>query len=96
MSKEALLEAIEVLGSQAALARACGGRIKQGYVYYWLNESKKGVPPEFCEAIEQATLKKGRPVWKHRLREDVFRPPVDKAQESGGDDGQGQLFQQPA
>jgi DNA-binding transcriptional regulator YdaS (Cro superfamily) len=74
MSKDALLKAIEVLGSQTALAAVCGGPVKQGHVYYWLNTSKRGLPPEYCEKVEIATRSKGDEVSRYRLRADVFGP----------------------
>lgn len=48
-----LEQAIENLGSQSALARACG--VKQGHVWAWLNRDGYQVPAEHCPAIEQAT-----------------------------------------
>lgn len=72
MSKDALREAVEVLGSQTALAAACGPRIKQGHVYYWLRQSKNGLPPHFCDLVARATREKGREISPARLRPDVF------------------------
>lgn len=63
---EALTRAIEVCGSQAALARAVG--VKQAHIWNWLNRDKK-VPGEFVMRIEQAT---GGQVTRYELRPDIF------------------------
>lgn len=62
----ALQKAIEHLGTQAALAQALG--VVQPAVSNWL---RRGVPPERCLPIEQAT--RGA-VSRHDLRPDVFGP----------------------
>jgi DNA-binding transcriptional regulator YdaS (Cro superfamily) len=49
---EALKEAIKVMGSQAALARAVGKQ--QGHVWFWLKEAKK-LSPSIAIKIEHAT-----------------------------------------
>ena len=49
-----LQQAVEKLGSQAALASEIG--VKQQHVWNWLNR-RGGVPPEHCAAIEKATNK---------------------------------------
>lgn len=59
--------AVEVLGSQSALARAIG--VSQQRVAYWLNQAKRGVPAEHVHAIEQAT---GGRVTAAQLRPDIF------------------------
>jgi DNA-binding transcriptional regulator YdaS (Cro superfamily) len=77
MSKEALEEAIEILGGQSAFARAIG--VKQGHVYYWVN--KKGcIPAEYAIPAEVATNLR---VTRNRLRPDLwpidYRPPCPPA-----------------
>lgn len=49
---EALLAAIRISGSQAALARICGKQ--QGHVSHWL-KSGRGLPAEYCPAVEEST-----------------------------------------
>jgi len=51
-SYEALREAARVAGSQAAVAALCGK--KQPHFQQWLR-SHKGVPAEYCMAIEKGT-----------------------------------------
>lgn len=64
----ALLRAIEVVGSQAALAREIG--CTPAHVWNWVNrENSKGTPAEFCRAIESATSGQ---VTRYDLRPDVF------------------------
>lgn len=73
MSKLALKRAIEILGSQSALAAACNDPVvRQGHVYYWLNSSKSGLPPRYCQAVAKATAAKGSEVSAAELRPDVF------------------------
>lgn len=50
--KEPLQEAIEILGSQAALAKAIGKQ--QGHIWFYLNEAQK-IPPALAIKIEHAT-----------------------------------------
>ena len=69
MSENALERAIEFAGSQAALARAIGGRVRQQHIYYWLRHA---VPAEYCADIERATH--GR-VTRRDLRPDIFDEP---------------------
>ena len=66
MSKH-LLKAINILGSQSELARVLG--VRQSVVHYWLNESKRGVPAEYCNPIEKAT---GGAVKASQLRPDLW------------------------
>ena len=70
MTSEPLSRAVEILGSQSALARACGKA--QGHVWWWLNRSKR-VPAEQVLVIERAT--KGR-VTRHELRPDLYPLPL--------------------
>lgn len=62
----ALNRAIELLGGQSALARACG--VKQGHVWHWLNKSRK-VPGDYVLTIEAAT---NGAVSRYELRPDIF------------------------
>lgn len=66
---EALQEAVEVAGSQSALARICG--VGQPAVWKWLQSSKR-IPAEFVLRVEAATG-----VSKHHLRPDIYpvKPP---------------------
>jgi len=61
---EALREAIEHAGSQAALAAEIG--LKQQHIWNWLNRPGSVIPAEYCPAIERATG-----VLCERLRPDV-------------------------
>jgi DNA-binding transcriptional regulator YdaS (Cro superfamily) len=65
----ALARAVEEVGGQTALARAIGGPVKQGHVWYWLNAKDGLVPAEHCLAIERATS--GR-ITRFDLRPDIF------------------------
>jgi DNA-binding transcriptional regulator YdaS (Cro superfamily) len=64
--KEALLEAINIVGSQAALARKLG--IKQQSVAFWL---KKGLPVKRVIEIEMITRRK---VSRYKLKPSFFHP----------------------
>ena len=68
MSTTALSRAIDAAGSQSALAKMIG--VRQSVLWYWLTGSKKGVPAEYCAAIEAVTG-----VRKDELRPDVFASP---------------------
>lgn len=68
MSQTALEKAVEVVGSQAELARRIGK--KQAHIWNWLNRDKQ-LPAEVVLAIEGAT--EGR-VTRHELRPDIFGP----------------------
>jgi DNA-binding transcriptional regulator YdaS (Cro superfamily) len=61
---EALLSAVDIAGSQSALARACG--ISQMAVWKWVQSSKR-VSHEHVFAVEAAT---GVP--RHLLRPDLY------------------------
>lgn len=63
MSADALKRAIEVAGSQSALAAAVGKT--QGHVTKWLQRQR--VPAEVVLPIERATG-----VSRHELRPDIF------------------------
>lgn len=82
----ALRRAVEKVGGQSALARACG--VKQGHVWHWLNKSLR-VPAEHVLAVEAAT--KGG-VSRHELRPDIFgnehnRPKPSASQDAPVPDG---------
>jgi DNA-binding transcriptional regulator YdaS (Cro superfamily) len=64
--KEALEEAINIIGGQVALARLLG--IKQQSVSQWL---ENGVPYRRVVAIEKATKHK---VSRYRLKPSFFEP----------------------
>lgn len=66
---DALRKAIDILGSQAELARAVGKR--PGHVWAWLHRDGK-VPAEMCRLIEAAT---NGQVRRHELRPDLFDAP---------------------
>jgi len=66
---EALMDAIEVLGSQSELARVCG--ISSTAVWKWVQSSKR-IPGEYVLRVE---AKSG--VSRHHLRPDLY--PVDLA-----------------
>lgn len=70
----ALVEAVRILGSQSALARACG--VKQGHVWAWLNREGYAVPLESCPDIERATA--------GAVRCEDLRPDVDWLRDSTG------------
>lgn len=61
-----LEKAIEIVGSQTALASACG--IKQAYIWNWLNRDKR-VPAEYVIPACKAT---GFQVTPHQMRSDIY------------------------
>lgn len=63
----ALERAVETAGSQSALARGIGGKVKQGHVWHWLNLAGGKVPAEHVAKIEELTG-----VSRHELRPDIF------------------------
>lgn len=74
MSTCALARAIEIKGSQAALAESIGAT--QQLVSYWLKKSKNGVSAEFVLPIERET---GIP--RHEIRPDIY-PPAPQSMEA--------------
>lgn len=80
MAKNPLKMAVQIVGSQSALARAI--RARQQDVWYWMNLAGKGVPAEYCRAIEAAT---GGQVTRYQLRPDVFGDAPDPPVESHHD-----------
>ena len=63
---DALTKAIDVLGSQAAVATAAGDDVATGHIYYWLNKAPE-VPAKYCPGIERATREKGTTVFCEQL-----------------------------
>lgn len=61
-----LEKAVQVAGSQSALAHAIG--VKQQHVWHWLNRAGQ-IPAEYAIPIEQAT---GGVVTRHDLRPDIY------------------------
>lgn len=70
--KDALVQAVEILGGQAQLARAmseqAGRAISQQWLWSVLRRNKP-VPAEFCLPAEAATSGK---VTRHQLRPDLY------------------------
>jgi DNA-binding transcriptional regulator YdaS (Cro superfamily) len=66
MKKESLKEAVELMGSQTALAKALN--VKQAHIWNWLNRDLQ-VPAEHTIAIEKLT---GVP--RYHLRPDIYPP----------------------
>jgi DNA-binding transcriptional regulator YdaS (Cro superfamily) len=64
--REALLDAIRVLGSQTAVAQAAGPDVQTGHVFYWLNRAAE-VPAKYCPGIERATRAEGEVVFCEQL-----------------------------
>lgn len=50
---EALAKACRVVGGQSTLASLLGGKVKQGHVFYWLENGR--IPAQHCPAIERET-----------------------------------------
>lgn len=73
MQGKYLEKAVRIAGGQSALARACGGRLRQQHIWNWLNRDGK-VPAEYVLSIERAT---GGRVKRHQLRPDIY-PPREK------------------
>ena len=68
---KALQRAIDLLGSQAELAKAISSKdrpIKQQHIWNWINRDKR-IPAEAVIPIETAT--KGH-VTRHELRPDIY------------------------
>ena len=66
--------AVGIIGSQSAIARLLGGKVRPQHVSYWVSVGR--VPAEHCRAIEAAT--DGR-VTRYQLRPDVFGEAPEKA-----------------
>jgi len=65
-SLRVLERAIDMVGGQSAMARACG--VKQGHVWAWLNKSGR-CPAKHVLAVEAAT---NMEITRHQLRPDVY------------------------
>ncbi|MFW6342883.1 MAG: helix-turn-helix domain-containing protein [Halothiobacillaceae bacterium] len=84
---EPIQAAIQILGSQSALAAALG--LKQAHVWHWLHKSKR-CPAEQVIAVSKATAWRVTP---HELRPDVYPHPDDglptsrRGKIEGDDDG---------
>lgn len=72
MSTTGLSKAIEICGSQAALAARIG--VKQQVISFWLTKSRLGVAAEYVIPIERAT---NGAVARHELRPDIYPPSND-------------------
>lgn len=68
METDAIKKAVELAGSQTALARLIG--VSQGLIWQWCN-GRLRVPAERCCDIERAA---GGRVTRAQLRPDVFGP----------------------
>jgi DNA-binding transcriptional regulator YdaS (Cro superfamily) len=66
-----LEKAIEIVGSQTALASACG--VKQAYIWNWINRDKR-VPAEYVIPACRAT---GFEVTPHQMRPDIYPNKTD-------------------
>jgi DNA-binding transcriptional regulator YdaS (Cro superfamily) len=64
--QDALRKAIEVLGTQKAVAAAAGDNVKTGHIFHWLNKGSE-VPANYCPGIERATREKGDTVFCEQL-----------------------------
>lgn len=67
MEKTALERAIEIAGSQSALARQIN--TSQQNVWAWLKKADGKVPAEYVLPIEKATCGE---VGRHELRPDIY------------------------
>jgi DNA-binding transcriptional regulator YdaS (Cro superfamily) len=66
--KHGLARAVEILGTQVALASSLG--LRQSTIWHWL---KAGKPPaEWVLPIERATREAGQEVSRHDLRPDIY------------------------
>ncbi|MPT48024.1 MAG: helix-turn-helix domain-containing protein [Sphingobium sp.] len=68
---EAFKKAVEIAGSQSALARLCG--VGQPAVWKWLQSAKR-LPAEYVLQVEAATG-----VSRHLLRPDIYPREIDLA-----------------
>ena len=79
MKNEYLRKAIEIVGGQSALARACGGRVKQQHVWNWLHRDGR-VPAQYVLAVERAT--RGQ-ITRQMLRPDIYPGDSDPDERPG-------------
>lgn len=80
MSKETLIEAVRLAGSQVALAngirsRIPGSKIGQVHVWGWLNTVKIEVPPP--EVVLPIAEHLDYRITPHQLRPDLYPNPTD-------------------
>lgn len=71
---EALAKAVDVLGGQSALARACSTdrkTVRQQHVFNWLNRDK-ALPAIHAIRVHRATADAGCPVYAWELCPDAF------------------------
>lgn len=68
----AITQAVELLGSQVALARAIGGSVKQQHVWKWLRSGK--VPGDRVIDVARAT---GWKITPHQFRPDIYPNETD-------------------
>ena len=79
--KQALVEIISLVKGQTALANELNKLlphldvpITQGHVWWWLNKTRNGVPPEIAPQLEAiARRHDNEKVTAARLRPDVFQ-----------------------
>jgi DNA-binding transcriptional regulator YdaS (Cro superfamily) len=75
MVQTPLRKAIDLVGTQAALAREIeritGRKCPQQYISHWLTKAHGRVPAEWVIAVEVATDRK---VDRHALRPDIYPP----------------------
>ena len=71
--KPYLHEVIRIAGGQSALARACGGKIKQAHVWNWLNRPQ----PIPAESVLQICAAVDWQVTPHQLRPEIYPHPDD-------------------
>ena len=81
---EALALAVEILGSQSAVARAIG---KTQQTVNDVVRTGKRVPAEWCLPLERATAEKGpdKMVSRHQLRPDLY-PTEDDERDAAAED----------
>ena len=71
---EYLEKAVDVLGGQTAVAKVCGGRVRQQHVYNWLNRDL-ACPEKYAFKIQAATSEKGEPVYAWQLCPEAIPKP---------------------
>jgi DNA-binding transcriptional regulator YdaS (Cro superfamily) len=71
IAKQALKEAVSLVGSQEELAKRLG--VKQQHVSYWLKNN--GLPAEKVAQAEQAVDRK---ITRQQFRPDIFQAPTQE------------------
>lgn len=75
LSKAALRTAIEIAGSQTALAAQLttilGSEVTQQNVSYWLATPGTRIPPKYCAGIEQITGTPRAKLWPELFGEEA-------------------------